>query len=424
MGSSRLQANVRSDLPGRFNELDVLRSHWPLFSATMAGAILPPYEVLVHPSSACNLRCLWCIGDHVPVELWDPHVSEVTILEASKTAEERLAEELVDPANMMKLVRGIVEYRVIAPYREAGEVKQREFRVEAVSFSGLIGEPLVARRALAPAIEYLVNNDVRVGIFTNAVLMDDPIIEVLVKGGYVHVSLDAATAETYARTKFGGRVAGEVKFAQAVANLRRLVERRRALGASDLEINSSFIVYPENYHELYAAAKLLKEIGVDRLKLKQDISGERLLNSKQRQIAIQQVDRIRHELVCEEFQLLEIHKMYEPAGGKRQFTVCSITDMMAAVGSDGHLYPCNYHPRPGGASYGSAIEKSFREVWEGAERLRLRRELPRICPKVCDPFKNRSNHLLAVAKDIVGRRGLESLESAVAAVTSGSSQPT
>jgi MoaA/NifB/PqqE/SkfB family radical SAM enzyme len=404
---------VRPDLPGRFNEFDVLRRRWALYAATVDGTVLPPYEVLIHPSSACNLRCVWCIGDHVPVELWDPEVNEATILEAAKTAPERLEDALVEPENMLKLVRDIVGYRVVAPYRERGQTRAREFRVEAVSFSGLIGEPLVARRALGPAIELLLEHDVRVGIFTNGVLMDDRVIDVLVRAAYVHLSLDAGTPATYAALKFGGRIAGEIKFRQAVANLRRLVERRRATPGSRLEINASFIVYPGNYHELYEAAYLLREIGVDRLRLKQDISGDRLLDPEQRQRAIALVDRIRRELVSERFQLLEIHRMHEPTGGKRRFDSCSITNLMAAVGSDGHLYPCNYHPRPGGASYGSAIETSFREVWEGTQRMRMRGELPCICPKVCDPFKNRANEMLAAANAIVSEHGLDALSSAV-----------
>ncbi|GAA4942982.1 hypothetical protein GCM10023224_26970 [Streptomonospora halophila] len=61
-----LSSHVRPDLPGRFNELDVLRRQWDSFAATEEGQIVPPFEVLIHPSSGCNLRCDWCIGDHVP----------------------------------------------------------------------------------------------------------------------------------------------------------------------------------------------------------------------------------------------------------------------------------------------------------------------------------------------------------------------
>jgi len=98
-----LRGSFRTDIPGRFNELDVLRRQWPRFAATVEGEVLPPYEVLIHPSSGCNLRCQWCIGDHVPLEIWDDERETLTLLDASKQAPERLPDVLADPAAMMNL---------------------------------------------------------------------------------------------------------------------------------------------------------------------------------------------------------------------------------------------------------------------------------------------------------------------------------
>ncbi|MEU2026172.1 hypothetical protein ABZ565_29060 [Streptomyces sp. NPDC016469] len=78
-----------------------------------------------------------------------------------------------------------------------------------------------------------------------------------------------------------------------------------------------------------------------------------------------------------------------------------------------------YHPRPGGFSYGSALEESFATVWEGALRRQLRSQLPVICPKVCDPFKNRSNRLLAEAKQVAATSGIDHLEGQVADLVNG-----
>ncbi|MGH3935522.1 MAG: SPASM domain-containing protein [Pseudonocardiaceae bacterium] len=404
-----LRGSFRTDLPGRFNELDVLRREWPLFAASVAGQVLPPYEVLIHPSSGCNLRCQWCIGDHVPLEIWDSEREALTVLEASKEAPERLPDVLADPSTMMKLATELVGYRKTGTYRSGGAQHTAEFGVRNISFSGLIGEPLVARAALIPAIAYLLDHGMRVGLFTNGVLMDGPVIEVLVGAAYVNLSLDASTAGTYAHLKFRGHPAGRVKFERAVANLTALARRRHETGA-DLEVNVSFILYPGNHQEVYDAAVIAKRAGADRIRLKRDISGDRLLDAAQRAHATALISCIRDELVDETFDLVEIHKPDYLDGLERTFPVCSITDMVAAVGSDGCLYPCNYHPRPGGASYGSAIEASFAEVWEGEQRKRIRASLPGICPKVCDPFKQRANTMLFEAKQIIAARGLDHLE--------------
>lgn len=406
---SSLRGRFRADIPGRFNELDLLRRQWSLFAATTRGQILPPYEVLIHPSSGCNLRCAWCIGDHVPVEIWDEEQERLRFLDAAKEAPERLPDTLADPAVMMKLARDIAAYRKTATFRSGGIERTAEFRVHNVSFSGLIGEPLVARAALLPAMGHLVEAGIRVGLFTNGVLMNEAVVDVLLRTAYVHLSLDAGTAETYALLKFKGHRSGMTKFDAALANLARLAARRRVTG-SELEINVSFILYPENHHEVYEAARIAREAGADRLRLKRDISGDRLLDVASREAAKALVERIRRDLVDEDFQLVEVHKAGEPDDLARTFTKCSITNMMAAVGSDGHLYPCNYHPRPGGASYGSAVDTGFEEVWEGARRMDLRRKLPSICPKVCDPFKNRANNLLQSADRIIEAHGLDHLE--------------
>ncbi|MFD0059638.1 radical SAM protein [Streptomyces sp. NPDC056690] len=417
-----LAPHVRRDLPGRFNELDVLRRHWDRFAAVSQGALVPPYEVLIHPSSGCNLRCAWCIGDHVPVELWDEDREQLVMLDAAKDAEERLPDHLTNPANMLKLIRDIVDYEVEAPYRQHGEDHSKVFKVEAVSFSGLIGEPLVARRALLPAFGLLAERGVRYGIFTNAVLMDDACIEALLHAGYVHISIDAGTPGTYAALKYGGRPAGKAMFERALANLERLVRRRSETG-SKVEINTSFVMYPENYHEVHTAAELVRAAGADSLRLKQDNSGQRPLSTDQAQHAARLIGRIRTELVTETFLLHEIHRVGQSGEMARSCSTCSITDLMAAVGSDGCLYPCNYHPRPGGFSYGSALEKSFAAVWEGELRQQLRGRLPVVCPTVCDPFKNRSNRLLAEAKNVAAAGGLDLLEAHVGDLISDGTYP-
>ncbi len=410
-----LRGSVRTDLSGRFNELDVLRRQWPLFAATVEGQVLPPYEVLIHPSSGCNLRCQWCIGDHVPLEIWDDERDMLTLVDASKEAPDRLPDTLGEPAAMMKLVRDLVGYRKTGTYRSGGTQHTQEFRIHNVSFSGLIGEPLISRAALTPAIDYLIDNDIRVGLFTNGELMDTKVIDVLVRSAYVNVSLDAASRETYAALKFRGHTAGTVKFDRAVANLRALADRRRQ-DRTDVEIGVSFILYPENYHEVYDAAVLARDAGADRLRLKRDISGDKLLNAEQVDDANTLIACIRDEVVDGTFDLVEIHKLDYEGELTRQFSTCSITDMVAAIGSDGHLYPCNYHPRPGGASYGSAIDTSLAQVWEGTMRAKLRGELPSICPKVCDPFKNRANTMLQIGKAIIAEHGLDHLERDVASL--------
>lgn len=370
-----LMGFVRKDIPSTFNEVSVLKKYETRFlHALNHGTVLPPYEIIIHPSSVCNLRCQWCIGGHVLEE------------KGSDKNSGRFPNLLNDPENMEKVIRGVVDY------------KKDGFGVENVSFSGITGEPLIAKKSFIRAVDILEENNIRVGIFSNSVLIDDELIQALLRIAYINISLDAATPETFAKLKYLGNPSGIDIFNHLIANAKNLVKARNESKDSKLEINASFILYPDNYHEIYKAAKLLKEIGVGTLRMKQDISGKNLLSleqAKETEMLFAKID----ELVDDKFRFVKIHQLNNPSEMKRSFNQCIIGDLMAAIGSDGNVYPCNYNACVGGVPYGNAIEHSFSEIWEGGDRKKIKKQLPEICPTVCDPFKNRSNRLFqAISK--------------------------
>ena len=46
-----LREYVREDIPLMFNEINVLKKHFSRVINIFEGKILPPYEILIHPSS-------------------------------------------------------------------------------------------------------------------------------------------------------------------------------------------------------------------------------------------------------------------------------------------------------------------------------------------------------------------------------------
>ena len=220
---------------------------------------------------------------------------------------------------------------------------------------------------------------------------------------YVHISVDAGTPETYANLK-ARNCTKLSELPKAWKVIEAIAERKRNTG-SGLDINCSYIMYPENFREIYEAAKALKGCGCEILRIKQDNSGNRLLSQNEAAEAEFLLQRIQAELVDDGFKVVTLHKLGMTSAPVRQFSKCRITELMAAVGSDGCLYPCNYHPRPNGASYGSAIELGFKEVWESSVRSMMKKQIPSICPAVCDPFKGRANNLLEIADREVDRLG-------------------
>lgn len=383
-GLNPLMGLVRTDIPANFNEVTVLKKHETRFlHALNKGTVLPPYEIIIHPSAGCNLHCDWCIGGRVLEEN-----------DQNEHHHDLLPTVLTDTQKMTKVINSVVEYQ------------KDGFRVENITFSGITGEPLVAKKAITAAVDILAANNVRVGLFSNSVLIDDAFIPTLMKMAYINVSLDAATPQTYAKLKYMGKPHGMTLFEKVLGNVGRVVKARNESG-SNLQVNSSFILYPENYHEIYDAAKLLKGLGVNTLRMKQDISGKRRLSQDQmREVAVI-LDRVDNELVDDKFSFLRIHQLDRPGDMTRMFHKCVVTDLMASIGSDGNVYPCNYNATTDGIPYGSAVEEGFQAVWEGETRKQVKEGIPHICPTVCDPFKTRANNLFQAVSDSQDAVGLE-----------------
>lgn len=369
----------RPDLPGRFNEATMLLEQKERLRAIDSGLVVPPYEVIIHPAAACNLGCEWCIGARI--------MDKSIVVDTSQ----RLKGTMTVPKNMEKVIRDLVEY------------ERHGFKIKNISFSGITGEPMIAKKAFMGAVDILKAHGVRVGIFSNSSLIDDDLIQTLLKIDYINISLDAAKAETYARLKYGGLPKGEAIFNQIIANIGKLVKARNESG-SQLAINASVILHPDNYTEIYEAARMLKELGVDTLRMKQDISGRRILTHDQLReanVLVQQTQALQGD----GFNFLQVHPISRPPVMERTFKKCRITELWGAIGSDGNVYPCNYTALAGVVPYGNAIEQPFSEIWEGDTRMQRREKLPEGCPPMCDPFKTRANIVLeavALSRELHG----------------------
>lgn len=379
---------IRSDLPGNFNEAFNLYKRKELVLCNMNDIIVPPYEVLIHPSSYCNLTCQWCIGEHINV---DSHDDLEQYFVPTKN-EHILPNLLHNEDALLAVVENIMSYKKKVNVVIDGIEINKTFSVENISFSGITGEPLIAKKALISAIRKVVKENKRIGLFTNGLKISPEICDVLSRLSYINISVDAGTNETYNKLKCSNR-ASQQKELDKVFNNIFLLKKFKDLNRTNIEINCSCIIYPENYREIYSLAKKLKTLGVCTLRLKKDIYGAKVLNKQQKEECLKLISNIRNELEDDKFTLITVHDLNNDNEQLQDFGSCLISKMMAAVGSDGYLYPCNYHPRPGGFKLGSLVENTLEKIWESTYRAQINCKIPSICPSVCDPFKTRSNRL-------------------------------
>lgn len=379
---------MRTDLPERFSELDFFQKNFSRIVNLFDGNVMPPYKVLIHPCSYCNLSCKWCIGSYV-----------------ANNKEKLLKTNLNKIENMEKVIEGILSYKKVGKdYINGGN---ETFKVENVSFSGITGEPMIAKKAVLYAINKLKENNIRVGMFTNGVLLTPDIHDTLLKMDYILISLDAGENSTYVKLKCNDTDNNE--FHTIINNIKALNSKKKEINGKT-DINIGYMLNQFNYNEIYKIAKEMKQIGVHYFRLKTDISSQMLLDEEQNAIVREQIEKIKNELEDDNFKFVAIHRLGNETEKIRDFKKCFIHYLYGAVSADGNVYPCNYHPKVDGYTYDSAITNKFGDIWENIKNYEIDKNIPKICPNRCDPFKTRANRLLEAAYEIYKEEGIESLK--------------
>jgi radical SAM protein with 4Fe4S-binding SPASM domain len=126
-----------------------------------------------------------------------------------------------------------------------------------------LGEPLLSPHLL-DMVRHAAGRGVEVGFNTNGVLLKRPLAERLVAGGlgWLHVSLDGATAETYEEVRHGTDLTPRAgQFDRVVENLRGMVAARN--GSARPRIQLVFVAMRRNVAELPALIELAADVGVD-----------------------------------------------------------------------------------------------------------------------------------------------------------------
>lgn len=361
-------------------EYNMLSKRWGHIRAILLGEPIPPFEIEMQTSSVCNLACYWCIGDNIQ------SMNHVTRLPNNIT-----------PQNVTNITQSLINY------------KKGGLGVDTVKFSGFIGEPLMNKEATLIAMKHFSSNNIKVGLFSNGILLEDPEVQkVVINNDYVHISLDAGTPETFAFTKSKANYDyGKEKFNSILKNINSLANLKRKHG-TQLKINVGFIANPHNYKEFLGISKRVKEEGADSIRFKCDVAGKWPINSEQIIHVAEQIKKAKSEVDDDCFGVIQVHTEEEMKSSARlNFKKCYSHHLWGTIGSDGNVYPCDFTTFPGAPHYGNAINRPFKDIWEGPLRKQLIGGIPTVCHKICSPFAIRINYFLNQIDKVVSEKSIE-----------------
>jgi radical SAM protein with 4Fe4S-binding SPASM domain len=170
-----------------------------------------PKFLALEASRLCNLRCTMCAlhSDFIDHSHTDNHPKHFRL----------------------DKYRWILEQ--LAPHRDHMSVAPQFW-----------GEPFMSPY-LKDMIRIARQHEIRLGFTTNGTLWDDDMIDFMIEQK-VHslcVSMDGATRETYEQVRIGA------SFDKVIANVERLLRRKRELGSPTPYLQINMALFPENRHE-------------------------------------------------------------------------------------------------------------------------------------------------------------------------------
>lgn len=312
-------------------------------------------------TGACNLRCRMCLVRYVPA---------VGRREGALAYEDFLA--LVDE------LPGL----------------------ERLTLQGL-GEPLLSPH-LVDMVAHAAGRGVEVGFNTNGTLLTRPVAARLVGAGlgWLHVSLDGATAAAYEEVRHGTDLRPHAgQFERVVGNLRGLVKLRGERRLPRIQL--VFVAMRRNVRELPALVELAADVGVDSVRV-QNLShdfgdtGSHVAYAPMREYVDQEAifgedaddaaalfdeAERRAEALAIDLRLPRLEERPGPGNDARR---CGWPWDAAYVTHKREVQPCCMVMGSDRAKLGRLDEASFREIWAGGEyqdfRAKLMTDTP---PDVC-----------------------------------------
>ena len=232
--------------------------------------------------------------------------------------------------------------------------------VKAVQFTGG-GEPTVYPK-FKEVLERTIALGLKFSLVSNGVRIDEKLAPLVAKAEWVRISLDASQEETYVQIRRIHR--SQWQKAQEAVRLIKAQQTPCVLGVG-------FVVTPDNWREIYEAAKLAKGLGADNFRLSAMFSSEdeRIFAPFHQEAAA--LAKQAEALTSPSFTVYNrfADRITDLTLKNPEDALCGYQFFTTYIGADLNVYRCCGYAYNERGKMGSLKEQSFKDFWLAQQRF-------------------------------------------------------
>jgi MoaA/NifB/PqqE/SkfB family radical SAM enzyme len=263
-----------------------------------------------------------------------------------------------------------MEYKDRLPKEKMMEIVDdlAEMGVKAVTFSGG-GEPLIYPY-IAESINRLGKHGLKVATLTNASHLHEDIAEAFAKyGTWIRVSIDGWDAASYAKI----RNVKLTEFDMVVNNMRNFANLK-----SSCVLGINYVIDNQNYAHVLEFSKLMKDVGVNHLKIMGVIVSNdgKLSNAYHddiRESVQEQIDQAKN-IEDANFKIIDHYHEF-PERFDKDYQTCPSTQFLTIIGADSRVYSCHDKAYTELGLLGSIENRRFKDFWYSDENRKRMKEI-------------------------------------------------
>jgi len=284
-------------------------------------------QVHLVPSNICNERCKFC------------------------------AYRMKDyPSNQLFNEKNVLSYPKIVETIDS----LSELDVRAIQYTGG-GEPLV-HPYIKDVFEHSVKKNMEIALVSNGLALNDELCELLGdKSSWVRISVDCSNRDTYSSL----RGVNTSCFDRVIDNIKSLVRHNK-----NSIIGVGFVVEKENYEQIYDAAKLFKDLGVNNFRISAAFTPEKYDYFKDFIDEAKDLSARAASLSDDNYTVFNLFndRIKDNFEGSQKYDICRIKDLQVYIAADYNVYTCCTLAYNKKGLIGSIKDQSFEQLWNSDER--------------------------------------------------------